>query len=111
MKKSIIALSFVSVLLLVACGAGKEKISEETKTLSSEEIKIESKKANDFFDRVFDAAVDRDPMRQSILGIKKDYDKWTDISDEHVQKELEIVKTNLDSLHANFKLEVLDDHG
>ncbi len=109
MKKSIIALSFVSVLLLVACGAGKEKISEETKTLSSEEIKIESKKANDFFDRVFDAAVDRDPMRQSILGIKKDYDKWTDISDEHVQKELEIVKTNLDSLHANFKLEVLDD--
>lgn len=95
------------MFLFIACSGNKEKAQE--KIISSEEVKAESKKANDFFDRVFDAAVDRDPMRQSILGIKKDYDKWTDITDENAQKELEIVKINLDSLHSNFKLDALDE--
>lgn len=96
-----------SMFLFIACSGNKEKAQE--KIISSEEVKAESKKANDFFDRVFDAAVDRDPMRQSILGIKKDYDKWTDITDDKAQKELEIVKINLDSLHSSFKLDALDE--
>ncbi|OFY86115.1 MAG: hypothetical protein A3F72_06590 [Bacteroidetes bacterium RIFCSPLOWO2_12_FULL_35_15] len=107
MKKIIYSAVSVSMFLFIACSGNKEKAQE--KIISSEEVKAESKKANDFFDRVFDAAVDRDPMRQSILGIKKDYDKWTDITDENAQKELEIVKINLDSLHSNFKLDALDE--
>ncbi|MCX6296546.1 MAG: DUF885 domain-containing protein [Bacteroidetes bacterium] len=109
MKKIIYSAVFASFVLFISCSGDKGNTAEATKTFSEDEIKAETKKANDFFDRVFDAAVDRDPMRQSILGIKKDYDKWTDISDDHAKKELEIVKANLDSLKTNFKFDALDE--
>ena len=96
--------------LLFSCGGGKQSDTDK-KTFSSEEITLETKKANAFFDRVYDAGVDRDPQAQSQLGIKKDYDKWTDITEEHAQKELEIVKQNLDSLHQLIKYDALDDQG
>ncbi len=97
------------IVLFVAACSGDKKQSESQKIATPEEISAESKKANVFFDRAFDAAVDRDPMRQSFLGIKKDYGKWTDISDEHAQKELEFTKADLDSLHKNFDIEKLDE--
>jgi uncharacterized protein (DUF885 family) len=105
MKKIIYFISFVVVILFMACGRDNKQSAKD----KTEEVKTESKKANDFFDRVFDAEVDRDPIRQSNLGIKKDYGKWTDISDEHAQKELETSKNNLDSLHKLIKFDVLDD--
>lgn len=105
MQRIIYSLTLVfGIALFCACGNKEEK-----KTYSSEEISIASKKANQFFDRVFDSKVDRDPMQQSLYAIKKDYGKWTNISDENAQRELEITKSNLDSLHSNFKLENLDE--
>lgn len=106
MKKTIL-LSSLACSLLIACGGDKEKTAEN-KTYSAEEIKAESAKANAFFDRVFDREVDRDPVRAALLGIKKDYDQWTDMSEEHSQKEMEIVKANLDSL-KQFNPDALDE--
>ncbi|HEY0029817.1 MAG TPA: DUF885 domain-containing protein [Bacteroidia bacterium] len=106
MKKIIYCFIFFSPLLNSSCGDNKEKTGE--KNYSAEEIAAESKKANAFFDRVFDAKVDRDPMQQSFYAIKKDYGKWPDISDANAQKELEITKAALDSLHAGFDLAALD---
>ena len=37
---------------------------------------------------MFDAYVDRHPEYQSYLGIKKDYDKWNDISASAEEREL-----------------------
>ena len=34
-------------------------------------VEAESKKPNDYFDRMFDEYVDRSPMLQTCLGIKK----------------------------------------
>jgi len=106
MKKTILLFS-LACSLLMACGGDKEKATEN-KTYSEEEIKNESAKANAFFDRVFDREVDRDPVKAALLGIKKDYGQWTDLSEEHSQKELEIVKANLDSL-KNFNPDMLDE--
>ncbi|HEY5550622.1 MAG TPA: hypothetical protein VIK52_01940, partial [Opitutaceae bacterium] len=50
-------------------------------TFTPEEIAAESAKASEFFDRVFDEVVDRNPEFQTFLGIKKDYDKWNDDSE------------------------------
>lgn len=100
--------SLIIIFVLFACNPVQQDPADK-KEYSSEEIALESKKANAFFDRVFDARIDRDPMQQSFFGIKKDYDKWPDISESNVAKELEITKSNLDSLHANFKLEALDE--
>ncbi len=107
MKKSICYSAIITSTLLFSCG-GDKKV-EDKKVASAEEIIAESKKVNDFFDRVYDAAIDRDPQAQSRLGIKKDYDKWSDITDEHEQKELDITKLDLDSLHRIFKYDALDD--
>lgn len=108
MKKIIYSTALLSLAIFGSCGDSKES-SKEKKAYAAEDIKIETKKANAFFDRVFDATVDRDPVSQTRLGIKKDYDKWTDISDEHAQKELEITKVNLDSLYKNINIDALDD--
>jgi uncharacterized protein (DUF885 family) len=108
MKPFFYSIFFLSVVLIASC-SGDKKSSAEAETFSPEEITAESKKANDFFDRVFDANVSRDPQTESRLGIKKDYDKWTDISDAHEQKEMEIAKSNLDSLHQLIKFDALDD--
>ncbi len=105
--KKIVFCSIIVSSLFSACSSSTEDKTNSSYT--SEQIVEESKKANAFFDRAFDAKIDRDPMQQSIFGIKKDYDKWQDISESNAQKEVEISKQYLDSLHANFKPEALDE--
>ena len=105
MKRIFVIIAAAS--LLASCG-NNEQINEKNK-LTPEETARESRRLNEFLDRVFDEAVDRDPMRQSYLGIKKDYDKWTDLSDERIKKELDITKAMLDSLHKNFSFDALDE--
>lgn len=93
------------LLLLVtmwACSPQAEKI------YTSEEIAAESEKALTFFDQAFDEMVDRYPVYQSYLGIKKDYGKWDDISDEMEQKELEFTKANLQYLLDSINYDALD---
>lgn len=107
MKKITFSLTVLAAILFSSCGGDKEHATE-TK-FSADEIKTESAKANAFFDRVFDARVDRDPYNQTRLGIKKDYGKWTDINDAHAQQELEFTKAYLDSLHTIIKKDALDE--
>lgn len=107
MKKiyfSSIALS----LFLFSCSSDKKETTDGS-AYTPAQIAEESKKANAFFDRAFDAKINRDPMQQSIFGIKTDYGKWQDISEAGAQKEVEISKGYLDSLHANFKMDALDE--
>ena len=47
-------------------------------------------------------------MFQSYLGIKKDYDKWNDLSEENNDKELEITKQELQMLLDSINPEALD---
>lgn len=106
MKKLLFSSLILSSLFSACSSSSEEKTKNE---YTPEQIVEESKKANAFFDRAFDAKIDRDPMQQSVFGIKKDYDKWQDISESNAQKEVEISKGYLDSLHANFKPEALDE--
>jgi uncharacterized protein (DUF885 family) len=69
----------------------------------------ESKRLNEWFDKVFDEAVDRSPVWQAYLGIKKDYDKWDDDSEAKAIKELNITKANLQFLKNNFDYSKLDE--
>lgn len=76
------------LLLITSC-------SEKAPTYTEKEIAEASKEANTYFDEMFDEMLDRSPMYQSYLGIKKDYDKWDDISDERAREDLEIAKGHL----------------
>ncbi len=109
MNKLALPVIFLSFLLISSCGQRKEESAENNKTFSAEQIKAQSQKVNKFFDSIFDNELSRDPQRQTRLGIKTDYDKWTDISDEHDQKELEFVKADLEALHKTFSMDMMDE--
>lgn len=99
MKKSIIALA-VSSVLLAACGeqtttSPAPASSEAPAPSSTTTVASESERANQLFDQIFDAGVDRSPIWQTYLGLKKDYDKWNDISEQNAEKELAIAKQDL----------------
>lgn len=73
------------------------------------EIAAESAKANAFFDRVFDAGVDRSPIAQGYLGIKKDHDKWDDYSEEHQLAEFVLTVQQLAELKRTIRFDLLDE--
>ena len=55
----------------------------------------EPERANQLFDEIFMQGVMRSPMYQTYLAIKKDYEKWDDISDSYAEESLAITKQNL----------------
>lgn len=77
--------------------------------IMAERIAAESAKANAFFDRVFDESVDRSPISQGYLGIKKDHDKWDDFSEAHRLQELAITVRELAALKATINFDLLDE--
>ncbi|MFY0605938.1 MAG: DUF885 domain-containing protein [Cyclobacteriaceae bacterium] len=97
------AILMLSIAFIWSCAPQSEE-----KTYSPEEIVQASKAANEFFDRVFDEAIDRSPEYQSYLGIKKDYGKWDDRSPENEKIELKFTKENLAWAKANIDREALD---
>ena len=68
----------------------------------------ESQRANDFFERVFNEAIDRDPVFQTQLGIKKDYDQWDDPTEAFAQMELDISQQHLQWLKDSIDYDALD---
>ncbi|WP_310993736.1 DUF885 domain-containing protein [Aequorivita marina] len=90
----------LTISAIISC-----KTEQTEKPYTDEEIAAESNKANDFFQKSFDARVDRSPQFQTRLGIKKDYGKLDDNSPEAVEKEFQINKEELawltDSISVN----------
>lgn len=100
-KKSILVLA-VSCALLSACAkqSVSTDLSKAAQGVEAQSIDMASAQANQLFDAMFKAGVDRNPVKQTYLGIKKDYDKWNDLSQENLDKELAIAKANLVQLQS-----------
>ena len=103
-NKSLIALA-LSTAVLAGCGSEQTTNTNATETTTAPAAttvaqQTESEKANALFDQIFDEGIDRSPIMQTYLGIKKDYDKWDDISEENEAKELAITKENLARIQA-----------
>ena len=84
-------------LLSLSCENNKKSISRE------------SKKINEFFESYFNDKVDRSPMYQTQLGIKKDYDKWDNISPEADTLEIRIAENALQWIKDSIDIEFLND--
>ena len=106
MKKNLLILSLCG-LFLFSCKESNNTI--ESKNFSPEEIKTESKKANEFFDAAFDEYVSRSPMTQTYLGIKTDYSKLDDISPENEKREIDSLQAKLAYLKKNIAYDKLDE--
>ncbi|MGE0494016.1 MAG: DUF885 family protein [Vulcanimicrobiota bacterium] len=68
----------------------------------------ESEKANALFERAYQAHLERNPEEMSRLGMKRDYGKWTDRSDQHAKQELELTKKFLTELRQTVDPKKLD---
>jgi len=73
------------------------------------QIAAESAKANVFFDQVFDEGVSRSPMFMAQLGMKKDNDKWDDLSEAHALEDLVLTVQHLQELKRTINFDLLDD--
>ncbi len=94
--------------ILAACAAVALAVSPAL-AATPEQIKAETAKANAFFERVFNEGVDRSPLFQGYLGIKKDQDKWDDFSEQHALDELVLTTQHLAELKRDLNFEALDD--
>ena len=101
------------LMLLSACGettAPTSSPSTET-SIPAEQTLNETERLNAFFDATFDARIARSPTFQTRLGIKTDYDKWDDPSDEAALFELEQQQKAVADMKANFDFDKLSDQG
>jgi len=91
-------------IFLNSCNKKVDKTSLEI----LEKISVESLRANTYFDQMFDAYVNRHPEYQAYLGIKKDYDKWNNISPKGEIVELERAKSSLQWINDSINIKLLD---
>lgn len=96
-----VALSFL--LISVAC-----KTDQKGSMPSAEEIQKESTKVNAFFQKQFQQSLDLHPMYQTYLGVKKDADKWDDMSNAFLDKELGLAKEALAWINDSVNTKALD---
>ena len=100
----------VSAVFLAACSHdAPTDTTVTTKTAQAETAAVqtmapvtqtESEKANALFEEMFTASVMRRPQYQTFLGIKDDYDKWNDVSEERIQENHEIAIANLAKINS-----------
>ncbi|MEW6982629.1 DUF885 family protein [Colwelliaceae bacterium 6471] len=107
-KKSLLVLA-ISTAVLTACTDNNsssttvEQTKQQTANTNIEKNDValtESEKANKLFDEIFMEGVNRNPVYQTYLGIKTDYDKWNDLSEANADKELAFTKKDLARLQA-----------
>lgn len=99
----------VSLALLGGCSpADVPKTPAETVTaVSAQQTQNENEKLNAFFEQAFMAQIQLSPTSLTSLGIKQDYDKWDQLTDEQTDKEIALYKTQLAQL-KEFDFKALD---
>ncbi len=93
---SVVTLSLSAVL--AGCAATGTEQPRASAAAEVRKNQSESEKANALFERIFLENVMASPVSQTYLGIKKDYDKWDEISEEADQKNLTRAQAHLDKL-------------
>lgn len=98
----------VSAILLLMPACSNQPHTPKAPT--AEEIAAESKRANEWFDKVWDDQVSRYPIWKAYLAIKDStYGQWGDFSDSMQVVEHELLKKNLAYLKDSIDVAKLDE--
>ncbi len=102
--------------LMLAAGCTQAETSSEPTASQIENVEksakmAETERLNAFFETAFQEAVARSPMQQTFLGIKTDYGRWDDASDENALNELNIQRAHVAEMRDTFDLDALDAQG
>ncbi|MDN3401742.1 MULTISPECIES: DUF885 domain-containing protein [unclassified Pseudoalteromonas] len=99
MRKLTLIAATISVALLAGCQQATQQ-STPAPTVQAQPVQSEIDKANAFFEDTFNRDVMSSPVYQTYMGIKKDYDKWDDNSEEKALKDLAQAKADLVTLNS-----------
>lgn len=99
MRKLTLIAATVSVALLAGCQQATQQ-STPAPVVQAQPVQSEIDKANAFFEDTFNRDVMSSPVYQTYMGIKKDYDKWDDNSEEKALKDLAQTKADLVTLNS-----------
>jgi uncharacterized protein (DUF885 family) len=102
------AIALALLATSAACGTPAPR-EPAPATYSAQDVSAESERLNAWFEATFDAAVDRDPMRQTYLGIKDRYSEWSDASEAFELQELELQRASVAEMKSSFNFDKLDD--
>ena len=97
MRKMTLIAATISAALLAGC----QQMPNAQSTSAPAQVQVvasEVEKANAFFEEVFMRGVMRSPVYQTYMGIKQDYDKWDDGSEERALEDLALTKKDLATL-------------
>ncbi|MFN3709182.1 MAG: DUF885 domain-containing protein [Alishewanella aestuarii] len=86
-------------LLISGCGPKTAEPSAVVPTVAQQQVDM-NERANQLFEQIFNERVQRNPVVQTSLGIKDDYDKWQDLSDAAFEAELALTRQHLALLEA-----------
>lgn len=89
----------LSSLLLSGCGPKTPEPSAVVPAAAVQQVD-QNERANALFEQIFNERVQRNPVLQTSLGIKDDYDKWQDLSDAAFEAELALTRQHLALLEA-----------
>lgn len=84
----------LSSLLLSGCGPKTAEPSAVVPAAAVQQVD-QNERANALFEQIFNERVQRNPVLQTSLGIKDDYDKWQDLSDAAFEAELALTRQHL----------------
>ncbi|EWS99477.1 MULTISPECIES: DUF885 domain-containing protein [Pseudoalteromonas] len=98
MRKLTLIAATISVALLAGCQQATQQ-STSAPAVQAQPVQSEIDKANAFFEDTFNRDVMSSPVYQTYMGIKKDYDKWDDNSEEKALKDLAQTKADLVTLN------------
>ncbi|MDX1727516.1 MAG: DUF885 domain-containing protein [Pseudoalteromonas tetraodonis] len=99
MRKLTLIAATISVALLAGCQQATQQ-SMPAPAVQAQPVQSEIDKANAFFEDTFNRDVMSSPVYQTYMGIKKDYDKWDDNSEEKALKDLAQTKADLVTLNS-----------
>ncbi len=94
---------------LLAAGVAILLLTGRAAAASPEQNAAETAKANAFFERVFDEDLARSPEFMTQLGMKTDYDKWDDLSEQHALEGFVLNAQHLAELNRTINFDLLDD--
>lgn len=113
MKSTLITTTaLITLLTLSGCGEGVNTQNNNNQTeqaAKSETQQIESERLNARFEKIFMRNVMDSPEFQTRLGIKKDYGKWDERTEEKAAADHARTMDDLKTLKADFDYDKLDD--
>ncbi len=96
--------SFALTAALLGCGSSSAPSSVKG---AQSVAKSDSERLEAFFAETWQAELARSPQMQTSLGLRTDYGKWDDRSDEAAARDLARWTRNLERLRSDFALEAL----